>query len=267
VTPDRYTHGHHESVLRSHRWRTAENSAAFLLPHLVEGMTLLDVGCGPGNITAELATFVGEGDVTGIDLAPEVIAMAKKDFPSSQHENLFFEVGDVYALDFPDFQFDVVYVHQVLQHLSDPVAALTEIRRVLKPEGVVAVRDADFGAFAWSPTDPLLTRWIEIYHQLTRRNNANADAGRELLHWAHAAGFEDVEYSSTNWTFATPEGRAFWGGLWADRIRHSEFARQSLEYELTNEAELEEIANAFHRWIDDEDGVFIAVHGEILARR
>ena len=50
-----YTHGHHESVLRSHRWRTAENSAAYLLPHLGPARTLLDVGCGPGTITADLA--------------------------------------------------------------------------------------------------------------------------------------------------------------------------------------------------------------------
>ena len=55
TTPDdRYTHGHHESVLRSHRWRTAANSCAYLLPHLRPDMSLLDVGCGPGTITADL---------------------------------------------------------------------------------------------------------------------------------------------------------------------------------------------------------------------
>src|SRR5690348_13442980 len=53
-----YTHGHHESVLRSHRWRTAENSAAYLLPHLSSGATVLDIGCGPGTITADLAALV-----------------------------------------------------------------------------------------------------------------------------------------------------------------------------------------------------------------
>ena len=54
-----YTHGHHESVLRSHRWRTAENSAGYLLPLLRPGMRLLDVGCGPGTITMDLADVLG----------------------------------------------------------------------------------------------------------------------------------------------------------------------------------------------------------------
>ena len=62
-----YTHGHHESVLRSHTWRTAENSAAYLLGHVVAGMDLLDVGCGPGTITVDLAKRVAPGQVIGVD--------------------------------------------------------------------------------------------------------------------------------------------------------------------------------------------------------
>ena len=73
---DRYTHGHHESVLRSHRWRTAENSAAYLLPHLAPGQRLLDVGCGPATITLDLAARVAPGAVVGIDASADVIATA-----------------------------------------------------------------------------------------------------------------------------------------------------------------------------------------------
>lgn len=64
TTQPRYTHGHHESVLRSHRWRTAENSAAYLLPHLDSDTVLLDVGAGPGTITADFAGIVAEVTAT-----------------------------------------------------------------------------------------------------------------------------------------------------------------------------------------------------------
>ena len=70
--PDVYTHGHHESVLRSHRWRTAENSAAYLLPALVPGTRLLDVGCGSGALSV-VAARAG-ADVTAIDLDPVAVA-------------------------------------------------------------------------------------------------------------------------------------------------------------------------------------------------
>jgi ubiquinone/menaquinone biosynthesis C-methylase UbiE len=72
-----YTHGHHESVLRSHTWRTAENSAAYLLPHLQPGLSLLDIGCGPGTITSDLALMVAPGPVIGLDASAEVVAQAR----------------------------------------------------------------------------------------------------------------------------------------------------------------------------------------------
>ncbi len=121
-----YTHGHHESVLRSHRWRTAANSAAYLLPHLVAGQRLLDVGCGPGTITADFARLVAPGQVVGIDQAEVAVAAA-----AAAYDNLRFQTGNVYDLAFADGSFDVVHAHQVLQHLDNPVAALQEMARGL----------------------------------------------------------------------------------------------------------------------------------------
>lgn len=264
---DRYSHGHHESVLRSHRWRTVQNSAAFLLPHLTPALDLLDVGCGPGNITIDLARVVSSGHVTGIDLSPEVIELARQLELESEVTNVSFDVGDVYGLSFADKSFDVVYAHQVLQHLSNPVVALTEMRRVLRDDGLLAVRDGDFGAFTWSPDNPVLDRWMEIYQALTRRNHMDANAGRHLSSWVRRAGFSFIDVATSNWTFYRPDERAWWGQLWADRVRESEFARQSLEYELTTEAELATIAEAFLSWADDEDGFFNLVNTDVLARR
>lgn len=258
--PDVYTHGHQESVLRSHRWRTAGNSAGYLLAHLTPGMTLLDVGCGPGTITADLAGLVAPGRVVGIDRAAEVMA-------SAAAPGVEFRVGDVYALDFDDGSFDVVHAHQVLQHLTDPVAALAEMRRVLSPGGRLAVRDSDYGAFVWSPADPRLDRWRAIYTEVCRRNGANADAGRELPGWVAAAGFSGAEVTSSTWTFADAGTRAWWGGLWADRTVGSAFAAQAVDYGVAAAGELEEVAQGWRDWAAGPDGLFIAVHVEVLARR
>ena len=120
----RYTHGHHDSVLRSHRRRTAKNSAAYLLPLLAPGMSLLDVGCGPGTITVDLAPRVAPGPVVGVDRAAEVLAEADALLADRPATNVRFEPGDISGLAFADGTFDVVHAHQVLQHLADPVAAL-----------------------------------------------------------------------------------------------------------------------------------------------
>jgi SAM-dependent methyltransferase len=262
-----YTHGHHESVLRSHEWRTAENSAGYLLERLEPGLDLLDVGCGPGTITLDLAARVAPGNVVGIDRADEVIAQAVEHAAASGAGNIRFATGDVYALEFDDASFDVVHAHQVLQHLADPVAALRELRRVLRPGGTLAVRDGDYAGFVWAPLDPWLDRWNELYHAVTAHNGAEADAGRHLLGWAHAAGFTDVWAGSSTWTFADPDARAWWGSLWADRSELSGFAEQAVAYGLSDAAELSEIAGAWRRWAEQPDGYYVVLHGEILARR
>jgi ubiquinone/menaquinone biosynthesis C-methylase UbiE len=268
MTPlDRYAHGHHESVLRSHTWRTAQNSAGFLLDRLKSGDSLLDVGCGPGTITMDLAELVAPGPVVGIDRSKEVIERAREAADARALSNLSFEVGDVYKLEFEDSLFDVVYAHQVLQHLSEPTRALVEMRRVLRDGGWLAVRDGDYGEFTWSPPSDGLTRWMELYHQITRKNGAEADAGRYLAEWVGAAGFDSLERSRSDWTYESVEEREWWADLWADRVLYSEFARQGLEYGLTTSEELSEISGAFRAWSDSDNGIFVVVHEEVLARR
>src|ERR1700744_781263 len=98
--PEVYTHGHHESVLRSHRWRTAENSAAYLLPRLSPDQTLLDVGCGPGNLTADLVARVCA--VVAIDNAPAAVEACREELERRGVTNVTVEEADIYQLRFDD---------------------------------------------------------------------------------------------------------------------------------------------------------------------
>jgi SAM-dependent methyltransferase len=267
-TPDRerYMHGHHESVLRVHSRRTIANSAAYLEPELTPGSRLLDIGSGPGTITVEFAERLAPGEVIGLDASAEVVEQAAALAAGLDLANVRFEVGDAYALPFPDDAVDIVHAHQVLQHLADPVAALREMRRVVRPGGVVAIRDVDYGLAGWHPASPELADWLDLYQRVARANGGEPDAGRRLPAWARAAGFTDVRASASAWFFASDDDRAWWGGSWADRIVHSRVAEDARELGLADPDDLQRLRDGWLRWASDPDGSFLMSHGEVLAR-
>ncbi|MEU1053886.1 class I SAM-dependent methyltransferase [Streptomyces sp. NPDC005876] len=262
-----YTHGHHESVLRSHTWRTAANSAGYLLGSLKPHMKILDVGCGPGTITADLAALVPDGHVTGVDRSPDVLDRARATAAGRGLANVDFAVADAHALDYPDDTFCVVHAHQVLQHVGDPVAALREMRRVTRPRGFVAVRDADYGAMTWYPASAGLDDWADLYHRVARANGGEPDAGRRLRAWALEAGFTDITATSATWTFATTEERAWWSGLWADRTLEPAYAGQAVAGGHATRDRLRAVSAAWREWGEREEGWFGVLHGEILCRK
>lgn len=259
-----YTHGHHDTVLRSHNNRTVDNSAAYLGPLLTADAHLLDVGAGPGTITVDFAGRVAR--VTATEIDADALSLSQKLTASRGIRNIDFAVEDVHALSFADDTFDVVHAHQVLQHVGDPVQALREMRRVAKPGGIVAARDADYAGFIWFPLLPELDEWLRLYRDAARANGGEPDAGRRLLGWARAAGFTDVTATASTWCYATPEERAWWGGMWADRIRESALARQLTSSGVATDADLQRISDAWRAWAADGDGWYLVPHGEILCR-
>lgn len=263
----RYVHGHHASVLGSHGARTTADSAAYLLPRLTPGMTLLDLGCGPGTITLDLAEAVGpRGRVVGVDRDEAPLVMARQEAATRRDSSTVFEVADAYALPFADDTFDVAHAHQVMQHLGDPVAALRELARVVRPGGIVAFRDADYGSMSWHPASAGLDRWLDVYRRTARLAGGEPDAARHVLAWARAAGLTDIVPTTSTWTYATPERRDWWGGQWVERARHSSFATQAVEAGLATPDDLEQISAAWADWSREEDGWFTMVHGEVVAR-
>lgn len=252
-------------MLQSHRWRTAQNSAGYLLPLLHPGQDLLDVGCGPGTITVDLARIVAPGKVLGLDIADPPLNEAR-DLAARAEVAVDFAVGDVYELQLADNSVDVVHAHQMLQHLTDPVAALREMARVCRPGGVIAVREVDYAATTWFPADEGLDRWLRVYSETARRNDAEPDAGRRLRSWAHAAGLRDITATASAWCYATDAERDWWGNSWAGRATASSFAEQAVAYGLATPAELEEIAAAWLRWAAADDGWLSFLHGELMIR-
>lgn len=258
---DRYTHGHHASVVGAHATRTIANSAAYLTPHLVEGASLLDVGCGPGSITAEFAARLSVADVLGVDLSESVIATARAANPTMR-----FEVMDLYGLDIANDSFDIVHAHQVLQHVSDPVGALAEMRRVAKPGGLVAVRDADYAAMHWAPHTPALDRWLDIYRQVARANDAEPDAGRHLVAWARSAGFSDITSSVGTWLFTAGSGAKWWAETWSKRVVTSSLADQAIDGGFSTAEELAQISDGWLAWAEQPDAWFVVVNAQLLCR-
>jgi SAM-dependent methyltransferase len=229
---------------------------------LTSGLSLLDIGSGPGTITADLAELVAPGQVTAVEPVAEALAVGESHVAERKLTNVRFEIADVHALPYEDDSFDVVHAHQVLQHLHDPVGALREMRRVSR--ALVAARDSDYKAMAWYPELPVLDEWMALYQRISRRNSGEPNAGRRLLSWANAAGFAEVTATSSVWCYASQTEREWWGGMWADRILHTAIAEQAVEYGYATRADLERISAGWREWSADKDGWFAITHGEIL---
>jgi len=177
--------------------RTASREAAFLLPHLRAGMHVLDAGCGPGTITLGLAAAVVPGKVVGIDVQPSQVEQARALADQRGVTNVRFEATNVYELPFPDGSFDAAFANTVLMHLREPVRALKELRRVLRPGGIAGVRDPDSGGDIIAPDTPLLQHWFSLRDRVLQHNGGNPHIGRYHRRLLLEAGFVRVKASAS----------------------------------------------------------------------
>ncbi|KAL8752388.1 MAG: hypothetical protein Q9184_005750 [Pyrenodesmia sp. 2 TL-2023] len=264
-----YTQGHSPSVLASHTTRTVSNSASFLLPHLLPTHTLLDIGCGPGTITSGFCTHLPHGHITGIDLSSAVISQAQSLHPPEKFPNLTFETGDILeGLKYDDASFDVVYFHQTVLHLPDPVRGLREARRVLKLGGILAMRETD--TLNWYPELPGLRKYNDCLHGMLESTGAPGLTRARGLHtWARQAGFgrENMEVGAGTTVYATPEERQWWGMVHVNRLRAEEVGGKMKSLGLIVDDGVEEVVGDFERWIKDPDGWYAALQCEVLAKK
>jgi len=261
-----YQHGHHASVVASHARRSAEVDAAFFLPYLQPGMRLIDIGCGPGSITLGLARRVAPAAALGIDASADVIATARTLLATANVPNLSFEAGNLFAPRFEAGSFDAIFVHQVLQHLQQPVRALEHLKTLLAPGGVLGVRDVDWGSTTFFPENAGLRRFLDLYYALARHNGGEPNAGRFLRHWARSAGLEVIATTTSAQSYAGGVHARDWAETWVGRTLSSNIAQKSLELGLASRSDLESIAASWRAWGEDPDALFCFANTEIVVR-
>jgi SAM-dependent methyltransferase len=247
-----YTYGHSTLVTGIHARRTAAKEAAFFLPHLRPGMRLLDLGCGPGTITAGLAAAAAPGVVVGLDLEPSVLDQARTPAAGQESAGARYVAGTAHTLPFPDASFDAVFAHTLLEHVADPVAVPYEARRVLRPAGVIGVRDCDWGSGVFSPPDPRVEFAASLYARVWRLNGGHPDCGRHLRALLREAGLRRVATSASfRWDGSqdgsTADSRSF-GHLLAQRLLLPNFAQPICAHGWADAPTLQVTAAACAAW-------------------
>ncbi|HET6328409.1 MAG TPA: methyltransferase domain-containing protein [Planctomycetaceae bacterium] len=156
------------------------------------GSACLDLGCGGGDVTFELARTVGpQGRVVGIDLDHTLLEMARREAEAQNLSNVLFETRDVTAWK-PDGLFDVVYARFLLTHLPDPGAMVATVRQFLRPGGVFVVEDIDFRGHFAEPDCQALARSVELYTRVVQGRGADPQIGPRLPALLREAGFQEI---------------------------------------------------------------------------
>ena len=265
ATPD-YTMGFSEEFLESSRRFTAERQAAYLLPHLRPGLRVLDFGCGPGTIAVGLAKAVAPGELHGVDMEESQVALARSVAEAAGRSgNTHFRVGDVTALPYADGFFDVAHCHNVLMHVPDTAAVLAEIRRVLKPGGLIACREMIVASSFTHPDFGVIRKAWDMFEDLLEADDGHPQMGKDMKRHILEAGFANLRMSASFDTFSTPEECAFIHGIASDWFLSEEVTAAAIKYGAASETLCDNIRIAYDRW-KGHPGAFVAVaYGEAVA--
>ena len=225
-----------------------KDSGGFLMPHLTPGMRLLDVGCGPGNLALRLAEAVAPGQLVGIDAEPSQIEIAQQLGKKSGNSNLTFQVADVASLPFEDASFDVVHCGGVLGYIPDTAEALAEMKRVLRPGGMIACRDLIVDSCFAHPDLGLMRRGWDMFADLVEADDGHPQMGKDMKTHLKRAGFSDIEMSGSFDFHNTPKEIELFYGMVKGWFLSGDPAEAAVKYGAATEDLLEQISEAVEAW-------------------
>lgn len=262
-----YTMGYGDAFRQLLDRRSVKTHAAHLLPHLNPGMCILDFGCGPGTISLGLAKTIEPGELHGIDIAESQIEMARAAAAAGGHDNATFHFGDVTDLPFKSDLFDVAHCHTVLSHVPDTRAVLAEVKRVLKPGGIISSGELITNSSLIGPSVGNLDDMWALFSTGLLANGGHPQMGIELKGAFRETGFEDIQISASFETFGSDVDVAFlYGYLVADV-----FPPARIEAAGAEGPESQKRFEKFRRSVDEwkeHPGAFAAfAWGEAIARK
>jgi ubiquinone/menaquinone biosynthesis C-methylase UbiE len=262
-----YTHGYDSALTRQLiANRTAATHAAFFLPYLQPGMSLLDCGCGSGGITLGLAKIVAPGEVTGVDKAASEIERAQRGALEADVTNLHFVVDNLNQLQLPDSSFDAVFAHTVLEHVAEPGRVLQEMHRVLKPGGLIGIRDVDRGGDLLAPADEALHQLRTLALEVWRRAGGHPNLGRCLRGLLHEAGFASVKASASQEVYSDSATLQFFSQIAVSRCSEADFVEQVVhQHQLATLEQLEVMRTAWLAWPERPDAFLAIPYCEVIA--
>ena len=262
-----YTMGYSDEFRQLLNRRGAETHAAHLLPHLNPGMRVLDFGCGPGTISVGLAKAVEPGELHGIDMEESQVEMARAAAAAGGHDNATFHVGDVTDLPFEDNSFDVAHCHAVLIHVPDTQAVLTEVKRVLKPGGIISSREWIAASCCYEPDLGTLDALWLMNADLIRANRGHPQMGRELKSAFREAGFLDIQPTASFESFGTTQDVESLHSITVGWDFSPAVIESAMNHGLATQEQLDEWRRSFDEW-KDHPGAFAALAwGEAIGRK
>lgn len=262
-----YTMGYSEEFLRLLDRRSAESHAAHLLPHLKPGLRVLDFGCGPGTITVGLAKSVEPGEVHGIDLEESQIDLARAAAEAGGHDNVTFHVGDVTDLPFEDDSFDAAHCHAVLMHVPDTPAVLSEVKRVLKPGGIISSREMFVSSSFLEPSDEGTDAAWATFGRLLAANGGHPQMGRELKSTLLDAGFSDIQTSASFDFFGSAADVAFFHAFIVDWFYSPRVIGAATKFGLATHEQFDAWRASLDTWRDLPGATGAIAFGEAIARK
>jgi SAM-dependent methyltransferase len=263
---EQYTMGYGPAATAIMAERTAQSHAAFFLPYLKPGMSLLDCGCGPGTITAGFAELVAPGQVVGTEIEESHVTLARENAAKRNVRNVRFETANIYELPFPDTSFDAVFISAVLSNLREPVRGLREANRVLKPGGVIGVKEFDHGGDLVFPPDPAIEKYAELYLRMRRENGHDPETGRKIGTFLIDAGFVDLNLTAIYEPFAEPKGLQDFARVSAGLLLEG-WGQEFISRGWATKDDIKEMSDAWFRFANFPGAIFAAAWCEAVARK